>query len=205
MFFYKILHIKSSLGVPRRTHPPAHVRAWFGLSQAELALDLGITSAMLSSLEGGSRALSAAVRPALLPLLPHLPTAPEPAPAPTAALPAGTAPPEAADLDLRRRQCQQRAAHLLALADQAQVARHWQAALLATDATEAAAAPEANAQARATWRTSRLHRHARPLPAAAATQHRLLLARAAGLLAEAAALTEAAALAFGAPATKATN
>ncbi|AMR27013.1 hypothetical protein A0257_07755 [Hymenobacter psoromatis] len=193
--------------MPRRARPSAHllarVRAWFGLSQAELALYLGISPALLSSLEGGSRALSATVRAALLPLLPHLPAAPEPAPAPTAALAVGTAPPEAAALDLRRRQCQQRATHLLAqaaaLADQAQVARHWQAALPALLATataeaaapaEAAAAPDADALARATWRTGWLHRHARPLPAATATQHRLLLARAAGLLAEAAALAE---------------
>jgi len=55
------------------THLTARVRAWFGLTQTELALYLGVSPMQVSHLDGGSRALSAEVRTALLPLVQQLP------------------------------------------------------------------------------------------------------------------------------------
>ncbi|MGI4870113.1 MAG: helix-turn-helix domain-containing protein [Janthinobacterium lividum] len=176
----------------------ARVRAHFGLSQAQMALYLGVSEPQAQHLESGRRALTAAVRPALLPLLPHLPATAGPGPVagPLPALVPGSPAPEAAALRLR--QCQQQAdrlrAQALALAAQAQVAAYWATALpallaaAATEAAEAAAAADAAGAARAAWRTGWLHRMARPLPSEAATRYHLLLARLAALEAEAAAL-----------------
>jgi|GEM_PF-714799 len=129
------------------THVTARVRAWFGLSQTELALYLGVSPMQVSHLNGGSRALSAGVLAALLPLVQQLPPeaellaalAPPPGAAPAApatpppALAPGSPPPEAAALALRRRECLLHAARLRtqaeALAQQAIVAARWAAAL----------------------------------------------------------------------------
>ncbi|MBT9392346.1 helix-turn-helix transcriptional regulator [Hymenobacter sp. NST-14] len=112
----------------------ARVRAWFGLSQAELALYLGISPPLVRDLETNRRPLTPAVRAALLPLLLQLPPPEVPAaPGPDVALPPTTPLPDAADLALRRRQCLHRAAGLLREADaltaRAHVAARWAAAL----------------------------------------------------------------------------
>ena len=181
--------------MPRHSAPStalvARVRAWFGLRQAELALFLGVSPALVQHLESGQRALSSDVTQALLPLLPHVPPG---VPAPAANLPPGTTVPEAAELDFRRRVCLQQAARCRAematLAQRAHVVQRWAQALPALLAT---APPnpvtmDADALDRAVWRTGWLHRRARPLPAAAATRWHLLAARATALEAEAAAL-----------------
>ena len=206
----------------------ARVRAWFGLAQADLALYLGISPSLVRSLETNRRALTPAVRTALLPLLLQLPP-PETlaVPALGAPLPPDTPTPDAADLDLRRRECLHRAARLLAqaeaLAAQAHVASRWAAALPAlsppqtpaasaaddTPAAQALAAALAQAAdpldpARARdhvrWLRGWLAARARPLPPAEATRYHRLRAQAAGLLAEAAALAEALPLPAPAPA-----
>lgn len=131
----------------------ARVRAWFGLAQAELALYMGISPPLIRDLETNRRALTPAVRTALLPLLLQLPPPETPAaPAPGAPLPPSTPAPDAADLDFRRRECRHRAAGLLAqaeaLAARAHVAARWAAALpaLTPPAEDAApAAPDAPA------------------------------------------------------------
>jgi DNA-binding XRE family transcriptional regulator len=203
----------------------ARVRAWFGLRQDELARYLGVSPGMVAHLEAGRRTHSAEVLAALLPLVQQLPPeaellaalAPAPdAPAPAApdaptpatpppALAPGIPPPEAAALDLRRRECLLHAARLRAqagaLTQQATVAARWAAALPALlaavpglappPAAETAAAPPAGpgpAFDRAAWLRGWLARRAQPLPAEAATRYHLLLARAAAHAAEAAAL-----------------
>ena len=118
----------------------ARVRAWFGLTQAELALYLGVSPPLVRALESGRRPLTPAVRVALLPLLLQLPPPDVPAaPASGAPLPPSAAEvPDAAALDLRRRECLHRATRLLAEADalaaRAHVAAHWAAALPALPA-----------------------------------------------------------------------
>lgn len=198
----------------------ASVRAWFGLNLAELALYLGVNKSLVHAIEEGRRRLSATTSTALLPLALLLPAPGTPAAAAPslAALPPGTPAPEAAALGLRRRVCQQQAARLLAQADalarRAHLASRWAAALLPPDpdapgppaapASPALAAALAAALAlaadpldptraatRARWLRGWLRQRAQPLPAPEATHYHLLRARAAGLLAEAAALAEA--------------
>ncbi|WP_156176118.1 hypothetical protein [Hymenobacter terrenus] len=142
--------------MPRRPrsspHFVAHIRAWFGLHLDELALYLGVSKSLIHAVELGQRTLTPAVNTALLPLLLLLPppkvvaaaeaaarAEAEPRPLPKAytrlapALPPGTPPPDADELDFRRRVCQQQAARALAqaavLARQARVAARWAAAL----------------------------------------------------------------------------
>ncbi|MFD2784820.1 helix-turn-helix domain-containing protein [Hymenobacter rubripertinctus] len=111
----------------------ARVRAWYGLRLHELAQYLGVSQSLVQAIETNQRPLTLAVRVALLPLLLQLPPPDVPSsPAPNAALPPGTPPPDAADLDFRRRECLHRAARLLAEADalvaRAHVAARWAAA-----------------------------------------------------------------------------
>ena len=209
----------------------ARVRAWFGLQLGELALYLGVSKALTHAIETRQRALTPAVRAALLPLLLQLPAPEEPAaPAPGAALPPGTPAPDPDDLDLRRADCLAQATRLrqqaARLAQQARVAARWATALPALlppdpdghgpdghgpDASTAAPPPVsaelAAALARRTaplphdpvpdpqrpaqharWLRGWLRARARPLPPDAATRYARLLARAAGLHAEAEAL-----------------
>ena len=173
----------------------ARVRAWFGLRQAELALFLGVSPALVQHVESGQRALSTGVVQALAPLLPHLPATLDAFPT---SLPPGTTAPQEEELDFRRRVCLQQAARCRAematLAQQAHAAQHWAQALPAllaaapAPAAADAAAADADALDRAAWRTGWLHRRARPLPAAVATRWHLLAARAAALDTEAAVL-----------------
>ena len=99
----------------RRTRPSTNLlvrlRAWFGLDQEALALYLGTSPALVRSIETGRRALTAEVFLALRPLVQHLPPAEAPA-APAAAPPPAHPAPDAAELDFRRRVCQQQAARL---------------------------------------------------------------------------------------------
>ena len=191
--------------MPRRALPStrlaARVRAWFGLTQDELALYLGVSPALVRHLESGRRALSTGVQPALLTLFVQLPVvadgSPRPAAAPTKLSP-GTLPPDLSELDFRRRVCLQQVARLSAqaepLAQQARVAERWMQALPALLAATPALAETAD---RTAWRIGWLHRRARPLPAEAATRWHLLQARIVALRAEAEAL--AAMLAGSAP------
>ncbi|WP_400190937.1 helix-turn-helix domain-containing protein [Hymenobacter sp. B81] len=193
----------------------ARIRSWFGLTQAQLALYLGISAPLVRDLESQRRTLSHPVMVALGPLLRHLPP-PEvvaAAPAPDTPLPPATPPPDAAALDLRRRECLHRAARLLREAEQlaarARVAARWAAALPQLLPPEPGAAPPNTpagqaladalaqaadpldpscAEAHALWLRSWLRRRARPLSAEEATRYRRLRAQAAGLQAEAAAL-----------------
>lgn len=195
----------------------ARVRAWFGLQLGELALYLGVSKTLTHAIETNRRALTPAVRAALLPLLLQLPPPEVPAvPAPGTPLPPDTPAPDAADLDFRRRECLHRATGLLAqaeaLATRAHVAARWADALPAllppaegapvadTPAAHALAAalaqaadPTDPARARdhARWLRRWLAFRAQPLPPADATRYHRLRAQAAGLLAEAAALAEA--------------
>ncbi len=185
--------------MPRRAAPStaltAHVRAWFSLTQAELALYLGISPTLVRDLETGRRALSSAVLSALSPLARHLPADDAPLPATAATLPAAPAP-NAYEIDFRRRTCLAQAARLAleldGLAQQARAAQRWAQALPALLAATPAAAPNdddpAAAATRELWRVGWLHRRARPLPPEAATRAALLRARIAGLRAEAAVL-----------------
>ncbi|WP_176133104.1 hypothetical protein [Hymenobacter sp. CRA2] len=151
---------------------------------------------------------------ALLPLLLQLPPPEEPAvPDPEAPLPPATPAPDAADLDLRRRECLHRAERLLREAEQlatrAHVAARWAAALPAllppedgaalpttpagqalADALAQAADPDDPNRAadHARWLRGWLRHRARPLSVEEVTRYRRLRAQAAGLLAEAAAL-----------------
>ena len=197
----------------------ARIRAWFGLHLGDLSLYLGVSKTLTHAIETNRRALTPAVRTALLPLLLQLPPPEMPAtPAAGAPLPPGTPAPDAADLDFRRRECLYRAARLLAQADalaaRAHVAARWAAALpaLSPPAADAPAADPATpaalalaaalaqaadptdpARARdhARWLRGWLAARAQPLPPADATRYHRLRAQAAGLLAEAAALAEA--------------
>ena len=187
----------------RRSRPStnvlARVRAWFGLDQEALALYLGASPALVGSIETGRRALTAEIFTALRPLVQHLPPAEAPATAPVAALPPGPPGPNAAELDFRRRVCQQQAARLgrelAALEARAHVAARWAQALpaLRQAAAEAAGPPDPANPDRGAWLADWLTRQARPLPPAAATRWHLLRARAVALTAEAAALAEGAA------------
>jgi transcriptional regulator with XRE-family HTH domain len=225
--------------MPRRPTPFPHfvanIRAWFGLHLHELALYMGVSKALVQGIENGRLRLTPAVSTALLPLLLQLPppevvaaaeatavtedAPPAPASGPPLALLPGTPLPDAADLDFRRRVCQQQAGRALAqastLAQRARVAARWAAVLPALlppdpdDPTAAALDPEASPAARALvaalalaadpddparapdharWLRGWLARRAQPLPPADSTRYHLLRARAAGLLAEAAAL-----------------
>ena len=142
---------------------------------------------------------------------------PAPAGGPPPALPPGTPPPVAADLDFRRRVCRQQVERALAqasaLARQARMAARWAAALPALLPPDDPAAPPLNPEAspaaralatalalaadpddparapdHARWLRGWLTRRAQPLGPAAVARYYLLRARAAGLLAEAAAL-----------------
>lgn len=204
----------------------ARVRDWFGLTQAELALYLGISPPLVRDLETERRALTPAVRAALLPLLLQLPlpgtTAPPETPAALGApLPSGTPAPDAADLGFRRRECLYGAARLLeradALAAPAHLAGRWAAARPALLPNEAGTGPDpaadpdtpaaqalaaalaqaadptdpARARDHARWLRGWLAARAQPPSPAEVTRYHRLRARAAGLLAEAAALAEA--------------
>ena len=180
------------------TLPPtnllARVRAWFGLNQIALALYLGMSPETVHSIETGRRALTTDVLLALRPLLPHLPPAeaamPAPSPTPPPSLPA----PDVAELDFRRRVCQQQATklggELAAIKARVTVAARWAQVLpaLLRAAAEAHATPTPDNPERGTWLADWLTRQARPLPAEAATRAHLLRARLAGLAAEVAAL-----------------
>ncbi|RIY13269.1 hypothetical protein D0T11_02205 [Hymenobacter rubripertinctus] len=177
----------------------AAVRAWFGLGQAELALYLGVSAALVQAVEAGRRRFPLALVPTLLPLTHHLPIAPAPAPDPALADAPAPAPDpalaDAAALAFRRRQClvqaQRLAAELASLEANGRAATHWAAALPALRATSPPPLPgstPAEAAARETWRQDWLSRRARPRPPAEATRAALLRARLAGLATEAAAL-----------------
>ena len=175
------------------------VRVWFGLTQAELALYLNLSPALVRGIETGRRALTSAVLASLSPLAMHLPD--DALAAPTAAddvlPPADT--PDAAELDFRRRVCLAQAARLAAelkqLTQRAQMVHRWERALpallLATPPLSTGN-DAADAAIREQWRVGWLHRRARPLPPETATRAALLRAKMAGLQAEAAALASAA-------------
>lgn len=170
------------------THLLAQVRAWFGLSQTELALYLASSQTLVQAIESGQRRLGADLHAALLPLAQQVPApAPEALPAPLPQLAANVE-----ELDFRRRTCQQQAARLgqelAGLEQQARVAQRWAQALPALLPT-AAAGPDPE---RAAWLRGWLLRRASPLAPEAATRLRLLRARLAGLHAELAALTDTA-------------
>ena len=183
----------------RRSRPStnvlARVRAWFGLDQEALALYLEASPALVGSIETGRRALTTEIFTALRPLVQHLPPAEAPATAPVAALPPGTPGPDAAELDFRRRVCQQQAARLgrelAALEARARVAARWAQAL--PDLRQAAAEADPANPDRGAWLADWLTRQARPLPPEAVTRWHLLRARVVALTAEAAALAEGAA------------
>ncbi|WP_400192416.1 hypothetical protein [Hymenobacter sp. B81] len=179
---------------------------------------LGISPSLLRDLATQRRPITYPVMVALGPLLRHLPppevvAAP---PDPDAPLPPATPAPDAADLDFRRRECLHRAARLLGeaqqLAGRAHVAARWAAALPHLLPPEPGAAPPDTpagqalaaalalaadpldpscAEAHALWLRSWLRHRARPLSADEATRYHRLLAQAAGLQAEAAALAAA--------------
>ena len=188
--------------MPRRALPPtnllARTRAWFGLDQTALALYLGLSHGLVHSIEAGRRALTTEVFMALRPLVQHLPPAEAPV-APAAVLPPGTPGPDAAELDFRRRVCQQQAARLgrelAALEARARVAARWAQALpaLRQATADAPAPPDPANPDRGAWLADWLTRQARPLPPAAVTRWHLLRARVVALAAEAAALAEGAA------------
>ena len=175
------------------------VRVWFGLTQAELALYLNLSPALVRGIETGRRALTSAVLASLSPLAMHLPADDTAAPAAADHVlpPADT--PDAAELDFRRRVCLAQAARLAAeleqLTQQAQMVHRWQRALPALLLATPPLSPGddvADAAIREQWRRGWLHRRARPLPPETATRAALLRAKMAGLQAEAAALASAA-------------
>ncbi|GAA4365258.1 hypothetical protein GCM10023185_35420 [Hymenobacter saemangeumensis] len=187
--------------MPRQSAPSTHliarVRAWFGLTHAELGLYLGVSKALLQAIETGRRQLTPAVAVPLLPLLQLVPqegpantTA---APALPPALPAGTPLPDAGELYFRRRECLGQAARLRQelgkLTARAEAARHWAEALpRLLPAPDAAPPTNPDEAAREAWRAGWVHRRARPLPPEDVTRWYRLRARLAGLLAEEAAL-----------------
>jgi len=184
------------------------VRQYFGLSQQEIAIWLGVTPAQAAHLETGRRNISPATAEALAPLLRQLP-APGPAtgagalrlasarPAPPAlALAPPEAAPLAARLDYCRHHARQRRRQLRPLEQQAATAARWAAAL---PALRAALPPDPGPHAEpdpATdwpgWLTWFRHRWlaARPtaLPPAASARYHLLRLQAEALEAEAGAL-----------------
>ncbi|MBX0291493.1 helix-turn-helix transcriptional regulator [Hymenobacter sp. HSC-4F20] len=167
------------------TNVLARIRAWFGLSQDELGLYLGVSPALIRGIESSRRTLSQQVTAGTLALARYLPTPVTlvEAPLPTA-LPAGTPPPDAAALDGRRRVCLQRAARLREEAEQltrqAHYAHRWAQAL--PGLLPPADTPPTD---RTTWLTDWLQRRARPLSAEEATRWHLLHAQARALEAEA--------------------
>ncbi|SHJ10145.1 hypothetical protein SAMN02745146_2287 [Hymenobacter daecheongensis DSM 21074] len=182
--------------MPRRSRTATNLlvrlRTWFGLDQEALALYLGASPALIRSIETGRRTLTTNLLQALLPLMQQLP----PADVPAAPLPPGMPAPEAAELDFRRRVCQQQLARfgreLAALEERGRVAGHWAQALPALQQEAAASAPATAAEAeRQAWLSGWLTRQARPLPPEASTRWHLLRARVAALTAELATLAEA--------------
>ncbi|MBO2008762.1 hypothetical protein [Hymenobacter negativus] len=176
---------------------PARIRQYFGLEQRALALYLGVSPVLVKHIEAGRRRLTSALSLALEPLARHLPPPAaeslDSASAPTAfELPPGTLAPDVAELDLRRRVCQQQALRiekeLAVLTQRARAARHWAEALPVLLPTPQATSADPD---RAAWLTGWLGRQARPLPPETATRWHLLRARQAALAAEIAALGEA--------------
>ena len=165
---------------------------WFGLQHIDMARYLGVSPELVGAIEAGRRRLTPEVLLALRPLLPHLPPAeaagPVPPPAPPPALPA----PDAAELDFRRRVCQQQAAklghELAAIEARAMVAARWAQALPALLQAAAEMVPAPDNPERPAWLADWLTRQARPLPPEAGTRWHLLRARLAALAAEMAAL-----------------
>lgn len=171
------------------TNVLARIRAWFGLSQDELGLYLGVSSSLVRGIESSRRTLSQQVTGGTLALARYLPTPVTLVEAPLpAALPAGTPAPDAAALDVRRRGCLQRAAKLREQAEQltrqAHYAHRWAQALPVLLLPLADAPPTD----RTTWLTDWLQRRARPLSMEEATRWHLLHAQARALEAEAATL-----------------
>ena len=183
--------------------PGARVRAWFGLSQPELARYLGLSAAALAHAEAGRRPLPARALARLRPVAAVVPAADE-YPAPPRALavpllpplPSPLLPPLPADLPepLRRRH---RDLHQLARSLAVRLARQQaQAAALAARrrglARLASLLPPIPVEAVAwrAWVAGLLTALAlaAPDPAAAAVEARLLAARLAGVRAELAAL-----------------
>ena len=182
--------------MPRHSAPStsqmARTRTWFGLSQAELALYLGVSPELVAAIEAGRRRLTGEMFQALLPLTQHLPPAEAGPPRETTAstaLPPGTPAPDVTELDFRRRVCQQQATRvareLAAIEQRARAARRWAQALPTLLPTPEATAADPE---RAAWLTGWLQRHAQPLPVDVATRWYLLRARQAALAAEIAAL-----------------
>jgi len=174
--------------MPRRALPSTHllarIREWFGLHQAELALYMGSSQTMVQAIESGQRRLNAELFAAVLPLARQLPPAAEAAPALPPLPPA-----DPAELDFRRRVCQQQAERLgrelAQLQQQARVAQRWAEALPAL--LQATAPPTGQPDPdpeRTAWVQGWLGRRARPLLPEAASRARLLRARLAGLAAE---------------------
>ena len=170
------------------------LRTWFGLDQAELALYLGTSPALIGSIESSRRALTADLFLALRPLVLQLPPAEAAGPAPGAGPPPGLPAPDAGELGFRRRVCAGQVAkltrELAALEARARVATHWAQALpaLLHAAAEAHATPDPANPDRGAWLADWLTRQARPLPPEAGTRWHLLRARLAALAAEMAAL-----------------
>jgi DNA-binding XRE family transcriptional regulator len=184
----------------------AAVRAYFQLTQAEMAAWLGVTKAQASHLEAGRRGLNEASADALAPLLRHLPP---PGPASTAlrlasvAGPASLlalAPPEAAPLLARLDYCQHHARRrrrlLRPLEAQAAVAARWAAALPALRAAlppdpgpAAEPDPASDWPAWLNWHRHRwLDQRPTTLPPDQSARYHLLRLQAEALEAEAAAL-----------------
>jgi transcriptional regulator with XRE-family HTH domain len=181
----------------RRALPPttllARIRHYFGLEQKELALYLEVSPVLVKHIEAGRRRLTDPLLLALLPLVRQLPPAAADEPGllpPAGANLPGIAAADAAELDYRRRVCQQQLIRIgreLSLIEQrALAAQRWEQAL--PDLLQAAADPPPADPERASWLADWLPRQARPLPPAQATRWRLLQARRAALTAEVAAL-----------------
>ncbi|WP_046247163.1 antitoxin Xre-like helix-turn-helix domain-containing protein [Hymenobacter terrenus] len=178
--------------MPRSAFPstrlPARVRAWFGLTQAELAMFLRVSPATAQHAESGRYRLTAAVHEALQPLAHHLPP-PNALPEADPALP----PPDAAELAYRRLQCGGQSRRLQRELDrleaQARYGARWATAAPALLAASPTGSDPAAVRERA-WLQAWLAHRARPLTAAEAARVQLLRARLVGLAAELAALAE---------------
>lgn len=174
----------------------AQVRAYYGLTQDDMATYLGVAASLVSHFEAGRRQPSLALLDALAPLTRQLPDEPAPAPA----VPAGS--PAADPLQERLRYCRWRAANLRhelrPLETQAAVAARWAQALPAllaplppADPTRPPvlnATPAGQAAYRQWWQRCWLEGRPTTLPPAALAQWHLLRLRAEALEAEAAAL-----------------